>query len=354
MQLAIVMLASFALSFLLMPLFIRFAYRFNLLDQPQKRKIHTRAVPTLGGIVIYLAFTFGLMLAFKMSYGFRQEFNPYLVSLLIGSVAILVLGMLHDTIDIQPVAKLLGQIIAALIVFIHGIRIEVITNPFGGTLYLSQEVSLLITVAWMVAVTNAINLIDGLDGLAGGITVISSTALLFIAFLRRDVSSMFITVALIGSILGFLRYNFHPARVFMGDTGSMFLGFILGVISIQGINKMATTVALLVPITAMGIPIYDTLLAIIRRLIMGRNVMRSDRKHLHYRLLGMGIKQRKVVLFLYAVAVYFGLVAFLLVLIPIEFAFMLLLLLGLGVFVGMKAIGFMERRLRSLPPNGQS
>ncbi|MFZ5799812.1 MAG: glycosyltransferase family 4 protein [Candidatus Omnitrophota bacterium] len=348
-QLVLVMLSSFALAFLLMPFFIRFAYRFNLLDRPRGRKIHTRAVPTLGGIVIYLAFTLGLMLAFKMNPAFRQEFASYLVSLLIGSVAILVLGALHDTVDIQPVAKLMGQIIAALIIFIHGIRIEVITNPFGGILYLPQEISLLLTVAWMVAVMNAINLIDGLDGLAGGITVIGSTALLCIAFLKHDISSMFITIALIGSILGFLRYNFHPAKVFMGDTGSMFLGFILGVISIQGINKMATTVALLVPITAMGIPIYDTFLAIIRRLVTHKNMLHPDRKHLHYRLLGMGINQRKVVLFLYAVAVYFGLVAFLLVLLPIEFAFMLLLLLGLGVFVGMKAIGFMESRLRSLP-----
>jgi len=188
-----------------------------------------------------------------------------------------------------------------------------------------------------------------LDGLAGGITLISSAVLFFIAMRRQDIGSMFIITALAGSILAFLRYNFHPARIFMGDTGSMFLGFILSIISILGINKMATTVALLVPITALGIPIYDTALAIFRRVVLGRNVMASDRKHLHYRLLDMGLTQKQVVLFLYAVAVYFGLISFLLVLIPIEYALLLLILLGIGVFLGMRAIGFIETKLRATP-----
>jgi len=348
-ELLMVFLVSFGVAFLLMPVFIKLAKKFRLVDKPNERKIHTHPMPTLGGVIIYLAFMAGIFLSLSISPGFAAEFNEYLLSLYIGGSAILLLGILHDTIDIQPVAKLLGQIIAGLILFINGIKIEVITNPFGGQIYLSQELSMLLTVGWVVAVINAINLVDGLDGLASGITIISAIVLFLIAYLRQELSSLFLIAALIGATLGFLRYNFHPARIFMGDTGSMFLGFILSILSILGINKMATTVALLVPIAALGIPIYDTASVVFRRLIMKKNVMVSDRKHLHYRLLEMGVSHKQVVLFLYAVAIYFGLISFLMARLPSEYAFILLLLLSMGVFLGMRAMGFMERKIRALP-----
>lgn len=348
-QLALIFVVSFAVAFFLTPFFIKFAKRFRLVDMPNERKIHTRLIPTLGGVIIYLAFMVSTLLSLKLSQEFNMAFSEYLIGLFVGGSAILLLGIFHDTLDMQPEAKLMGQVIAALILYINGIKIEVITNPFGGQIYLAQWVSLILTVGWVVVVINAINLVDGLDGLAGGITVIGAAALFFIALLKPEINSLFIIVALIGGTLGFLRYNFHPAKIFMGDAGSMFLGFILSIVSILGINKMATTAALLVPITALGIPIYDTVLAIFRRGILKRDIMFSDRKHLHYRLMGMGISHRQVVLFLYFVAVYFGLVSFLMARIPTEYASILLLLLGMGVFLGMKAIGFMERKIRALP-----
>jgi len=347
-QLLIVFIITFALAFSLMPFFIRLAKKFKFLDRPSERKIHAHAMPTMGGVVIFLVFIAGISLSRRLNPEFDWLFSDYFLSLFVGGTVILLLGIFHDILDMQPEAKLMGQIIAGLIVFINGIRIEAVTNPFGGQLYLPQWLSMVITVGWVVAIINAVNLIDGLDGLAGGITVVSSAVLFFIALTKKEISSLFIIAALVGSILGFLRYNFYPAKIFMGDAGSMFLGFILSIISILGINKMAAAVALLVPITALGIPIYDTTLAVFRRLVMKRNVMSSDRKHLHYRLLDMGLNQRQVVLFMYAVGIYFGLISYLLARIPIEYSLPLLILFSMGVFLGIKAIGFIERKTRTL------
>src|SRR3989338_525233 len=174
-ELLTVLIASFTLSFLMMPLFIKLAIRFKLVDRPAQRKIHTQAIPTLGGVVIYLAFMAGIWMSLKLSPAFEWAYNEYLLSLFIGSSAILLLGIFHDTINIQAEAKLMGQVIVGLLLFINGIKIEAVTNPLGGQIYLSSWISMVLTVGWVVVVINAINLIDGLDGLAGGITVISTT-----------------------------------------------------------------------------------------------------------------------------------------------------------------------------------
>ena len=302
----------------------------------------------MGGVVIYFAFMAAIWIGMKLNPDFALEFSDFKVSLFVGGSLIVLLGILHDTVDMLPLAKLMGQAIVGLMLFVNGIRIEQITNPFGGQIVLSQGMSMLLTVAWVVALVNAVNLIDGLDGLAAGVTAISAVVLFLTAIFKYDISTMFLIAAFTGSVLGFLKYNFYPAQIFMGDAGSLFLGFVLSIISILGINKMATTVALLVPITALGIPIYDTFLAILRRLSLKKNIMISDRKHLHYRLLDIGLDQRKVVLFMYCVAVYFGLVSLLLVLIQAKYAVLLLLILMLGVVLGMKGIGFMERKIRRL------
>ncbi|MDP2939630.1 MAG: MraY family glycosyltransferase [Candidatus Omnitrophota bacterium] len=347
-QLFLIFVISYSAVFFLTPWFIKIAQRHKILDKPDKRKIHTKPLPTLGGIVLYLAFNFALIIALRINPQFRADFQAYMPGVFLGGFLIIILGIFHDTIDIRPEVKFLGQIIVALVLFNAGVRIESITNPFGGEIKLILPVSMFISVVWTLVMVNAVNLIDGLDGLAAGLTIISSLSLLAIAILKYDIGSIFIIIALIGSTLGFLRYNFHPAKIFMGDCGSMFLGFILSVVSIQGINKMAVTAALLIPITALGVPIYDVILSVLRRVVKRVGIFQADRKHIHYRLLDMGITHRHVVLVLYFMGIYFAIISYLFVLIPVEYAFILLILLGMGVFSGMQAIAFLEQRLKLL------
>jgi len=345
-ELLFLLLISFGTAYILTPLIIKISLRFQLLDIPDERKIHAKPIPTLGGISFFIAFNIAVVVAMRLNSAFKSEFSQFLPGIFIAGILIVILGIFHDIKNITPQVKLLGQIFVALILFSNGNRIESITNPFGGEITLSLPLSFILTVIWVIALINTINLIDGLDGLAAGLTAISAFVLLCIALFKRDIVSVFLAISLLGSVSGFLRYNFYPAKTFMGDTGSMFLGLILSVISMHGINKMATAVALMIPITALGIPIYDTLFSIVRRMLSARHVFSADRQHLHYRLLNLGITHKHVVLLLYFIGLYFGIVSYLFVLIPVEFAFVLLILLGMGVFLGVKAIGFIEYRTK--------
>jgi UDP-GlcNAc:undecaprenyl-phosphate GlcNAc-1-phosphate transferase len=347
-QILFLFFISGGISYILTPLIRKISLRFNYLDNPDKRKIHLKPTPTIGGISLFIAFNITVLLAMKLNSIFWAEFLMFLPGLLLGGILIVILGMIHDIKNISAWSKLAGQIIVAVVLFLNGNRIESITNPFGGQISLPLIFSLILTIIWIISLINTINLIDGLDGLAAGLTAISAFSLFFIAVFRGDISAIFLTIILIGSILGFLRYNFHPAKIFMGDTGSMFLGFVLSIISIHGINKMATVVALIIPLIAFGIPIYDTFVAIVRRIVMKQHVFRADRQHIHYRLLNLGITHRHVVLLLYFMGIYFGIIAYLFVLIPVEFGFILLVLIAMGVFAGEKAIGFIEYRTKEL------
>jgi UDP-GlcNAc:undecaprenyl-phosphate GlcNAc-1-phosphate transferase len=345
-ELLFLFVLSYGAVFLLMPLFIRFTLKYKLLDIPDKRKIHHKPTPTLGGIIIYSVFNLALILALNLNPAFWLDFKDYLVGVFLGGFLITLLGLLHDTVDMRAGVKLLGQIIVALVLFNAGIKIEFITNPFGGQIGLNLPLSMLVSVGWILVMVNAVNLIDGLDGLAAGLTIISSLALLLIATLKHDMASIFILIILAGSVLGFVRYNFHPAKIFMGDCGSMFLGFILSIVSIQGINKMAAAISLLIPVTALGVPIYDVLVSVVRRIMKRKGIFQPDRKHIHYRLLDMGFTHTHVVLALYFMGIYFAVISCLFALIPVEYAFMLFILLAMGVFSGMQTIAFVERRLR--------
>ena len=347
-ELLFLVLISFGIVYIITPLIIKTTLRFKLLDIPDRRKIHTKPTPTLGGISFFIAFNITILVAIKLNPAFNSEFLQFLPGIFIAGILIIILGLVHDIKGLSPYLKLCGQIIVALVLFINGNRIEYITNPFGGEITLSLALSFILTIIWIIALINTINLIDGLDGLAAGLTAISSVVILCIALLKTDIVSIFLTISLIGAVLGFLRYNFYPAKIFMGDTGSMFLGFILSIISIHGINKMATAVALIIPIVALGIPIYDTFISIVRRILMGRHVFSADRQHLHYRLLNLGITHRHVVLLLYFIGIYFAIISYLFVLIPVEFAFILLILLAMGVFSGVRAIDFIEYRTKYL------
>ncbi|MFC1658783.1 MraY family glycosyltransferase [Candidatus Omnitrophota bacterium] len=340
--------SSLIMSFLLTPLMRNIAFKTEILSRPGRRSVHVRSIPYLGGLAIYFAFTITILIASYISEQFRLEFYPKLTGLIMAGTLIVILGLWDDIKNIQPIIKLTGQIAVALLLFGYGFRVEVLTNPFTGVeVQVPLYLSILITTAWIVGLINAINLIDGLDGLAAGITFIVCGALFFIALYLNNQLNVFLLAILAGSVLGFLRYNFHPAKIFMGDAGSMFLGMMLASIAlIRSQHKSAVAAVLLVPIAALAIPIYDTLVAAIRRLLKKGSIFKADKKHLHHRLLSTGLTQKQIVLFMYLVTLYLGIFAFLFVLIPSEYALILLLLLALGLFMASRIIGFVERNAR--------
>lgn len=339
---------ALGISLLLTPLMRKIALKTGILSRPNRRNVHTRSVPYLGGTAIYFAFVIAILVVFYANEQFRIEFSQKLKGLLIAGALIVILGLWDDIKNIKPIIKLIGQIVVALLLFAYGFRIELLTNPFlGGEINLPLFLSILITIAWIVGLINAINLIDGLDGLAAGITVLVCVALFLIALFLQNYITVFLLAALAGSALGFLRFNFYPARIFMGDAGSMLIGLLLAsVVLIESQYKSATAAVLLVPITALAIPIYDTFMAVIRRILRKASIFKADKKHLHHRLLSTGLDQKQIVLFMYLVTLYLGIFAFLFVLIPEKYALILLVLLGLGLFMGSRIIGFIEKEAR--------
>ncbi|MFC1674580.1 glycosyltransferase family 4 protein [Candidatus Omnitrophota bacterium] len=350
MNVIFLFLFGFILSFLLTPLTRRFCLKFGFLDNPQRRKIHKKPLPRLGGIAVIISFMAVLSYAMFFYRDFYELFSPRFSGVLIALILLIILGLWDDIKGIRPLIKLSGQMVVALVLFHYGFRIELLTNPFNG-----QEVqipfllSMFFSVFWVLGMINAINLIDGIDGLAPGIVFISAASLLFVGLYLKTLVSVTILSILCGSTLGFLYYNFPPAKIFLGDTGSMFLGFILAVTGLAGLQyKIVTATALIIPICALAIPISDVFLVIYRRLIRKGSIFIADKKHLHHRLLDLGLTQRQIVSALYMAAVYFGIIAFLFVLIPNQYALLLLLLLGIGIYLAVRAIGFIERRTVTL------
>src|SRR5690606_35565722 len=269
------LLLCFVASILITPLVKKLAIRFNITDQPNHRKIHQKAMPRLGGLAIYLSFIIGLIVS--------QQDSPYIWPITIGSLIIMVTGILDDAFDLRPKYKLIGQLLAALVVIRGGLDVEFINLPFGGQLNFGY-LTIPLTILWIVGITNATNLIDGLDGLAAGVSSIALITLSIMAFLQGDIFVVTIAMMLLGSTLGFLIYTFHPAKIFMGDSGALFLGFMISVLAMLGF-KNVTVVSLVIPIIILGVPISDTFFAIIRRLINKRPLSAADQHHLHHRII---------------------------------------------------------------------
>ncbi|MCL6572534.1 MAG: undecaprenyl/decaprenyl-phosphate alpha-N-acetylglucosaminyl 1-phosphate transferase [Bacillus sp. (in: Bacteria)] len=291
----------FFASILLTPLVKKFAFKIGATDKPNHRKVHMKIMPRLGGLAIFFSFIIGILV-----------FNPgseYHLSIVIGSIIIILIGMVDDIKEISPKLKLAGQIAAAAVVVIGGnLQVEFIKLPFGGEIDFGY-LSIPITMIWIVGITNAINLIDGLDGLAGGV---SSIALFTIAGMSVIMGNDYVTVmALIVAVstVGFLFYNFHPAKIFMGDTGALFLGYMISVLSLLG-YKNITFISLIIPVIILGVPISDTFFAIIRRLVNKQPLSAPDKSHMHHCLLKTGFTHRQAVLLIYAMSTLFGLAAF--------------------------------------------
>ena len=300
-------LVSATVAFLLTPVVRLISLKMGWLDKPNWRKMNKKPMPLLGGVAIYLGFLISILLLIHQK-PFVSEIHRF-IGILLGSLIIVLAGIFDDIKGLSALKKLFFQITAAVTVYLFGFTIVKISTPLGGTFHLPEIASMALTVIWIVGFTNAVNLLDGLDGLSAGVVAIISGSLFFAAIKAQNPIMAILCITICGSTLGFLPYNFYPAKIFMGDSGSLLLGFILSIISIEGAYKGATFTTMLVPVIAMAIPFIDTGLAIIRRLLSGREIMKADKEHIHHRLLFREGSQKKAVLTLYGLTLSFGLIA---------------------------------------------
>ena len=292
-------LLGFLATFFATPVVKNIAARVKAVDIPNDRKVHILPVPRLGGLAIYFGFLAAMVCALVLAGAGGMKLNlNFLIGILLGGTVLMLVGMRDDVRNLRPTTKLVSQIAATLFVIFFGVEISFVSNPFNG-IWAIGVFSIPLTLLWVVGITNAINLIDGLDGLAAGVTAISCLALFFVALRTHQPGAAILMLALGGATLGFLRYNFFPASIFLGDSGSMFLGFILATSSIIGVLKTTLVVALVVPVLILGVPIFDTLFAIGRRIRAGRHPFEADNKHIHHMLLRAGFNKREAVLAIY-------------------------------------------------------
>lgn len=302
------------------------AFKIGAVDVPKdNRRMHKHPIPRMGGLAIFLGFLFSVLIFLPLT--------PQVRGMMLGAVVIVVLGIFDDIYALGAKFKFLVQIVAALLAVLAGNEITILSNPniFSSNPYWNLGIlSIPFSVLWIVAITNAVNLIDGLDGLACGVSTISSMTLLVIALVVSEPEVAILMAALAGGCIGFIPYNLNPAKIFMGDTGSTFLGYVLAVVSINGLFKSAAIISFAVPFLMLGLPIFDTCFAILRRVSHGQSPMAPDRGHIHHRLIDMGLTQKQAVAVLYVISAILGLSAVVLTTNGVEKAMMFLLALGLA------------------------
>jgi UDP-GlcNAc:undecaprenyl-phosphate GlcNAc-1-phosphate transferase len=302
---SVTFLVGLVVTYLLVPLNIRFSRRAGLIDNPHPRGIHTTATPLAGGLALsipVLIVALGTLLRYS---NYTQE----MIGLLIGGAATVLLGVLDDKKAFTARYKLIWQIIIIAVVYMLGIRIHLLTNPFGESLHLGFW-SFPVTLGWFLLVMNAVNLIDGLDGLASGINAIVMLILLVVGLVYGNIAVAMLAAVMLGSSLAFLRYNFYPASIFLGDTGSLFIGFFVAALAVLGNEsfKGVTAITMLIPIMTLVLPLSDTLLAVFRRMRRGSHIFQADKKHIHHRMLEFGFSQPTIVIICYFITFLFGLI----------------------------------------------
>mgnify|MGYP004469072989 FL=1 len=297
------LLVAFVVAAAVTPAAIKIAPKIGAMDIPKdERRMHKKPMPRFGGIAIYL----GIMAALA-AFALKDK---GITSVMTGCTLIYMLGLIDDLKDLKPLVKLCGQIVCATVVYIMGVRIEFITNYFGpGNMAFGDVACFIITVLWLIAITNAVNLIDGLDGLAAGIAAISALCIGYVAYIHGQYVPTLAMMAIAGAALGFLPYNFNPAKIFMGDSGSELLGFSIAAVSILGTVKSATIVVVIIPALVLGLPIFDTVMAIFRRLAKHQSIGTADKDHLHHRIMKAGFGQKRAVMILYCISGIMGIVA---------------------------------------------
>ncbi|NMA68768.1 MAG: undecaprenyl/decaprenyl-phosphate alpha-N-acetylglucosaminyl 1-phosphate transferase [Desulfitobacterium sp.] len=296
---------AFIVAILATPVSMKLGRRWGAISYPGGRHVHKYPVPRLGGIAIYAAFWLAVI--------FLGDWNREIWGLFLGSTLIVAVGVIDDIFELRPAVKLVWQIIAATLLLFFGFSMNHISLPLIGSVNFANMglawLGLLLAVFWVVGVVNTVNISDGLDGLAAGICFQAALLLFWSANRIGEVTEAHLTLALAGAALGFLIFNFHPAKVFMGDSGSMFLGYIIGGVSIMGLLKTATVLGLIFPLLILGMPLADLTFAIIRRKLRGHSIAQGDRGHIHHRLLDGGCSQRQAVLILYLISGCFGVAA---------------------------------------------
>ncbi len=331
LKLAAALVSAVLISFLCTPLVKNLAYKVGAIDVPKdNRRMHKVPIPRLGGLAIFIAFLFAVIIF--------ADIDRAMQGILLGAIMIVILGVLDDIMTLKALPKFLVQIAAAGVAVYHGCTIHFISNPnvFSQASYINLNwLSVPVTIIWIVAITNAVNFIDGLDGLAVGVSAISTACLLIIALIVGEMNIAIILAALLGSCLGFIPYNKNPAKIFMGDTGSTFLGYILATLSVQGLFKLYAIISFAVPFLILGIPIFDICFAFLRRIAKGQNPMVADRGHVHHRLIDMGFSQKQAVAICYMLTAILGLAA---VLLTSSGELKALILIGAVIIVG--AVGF--------------
>jgi UDP-GlcNAc:undecaprenyl-phosphate/decaprenyl-phosphate GlcNAc-1-phosphate transferase len=294
-------LASFITVLAITPLVIKFAIYIGATDKPNNRKVHQKIMPRLGGLAIFIGVIVGY---------FTGGLNDApLTGITIGAIIIVLLGIIDDKYELKAKYKLAGQLVAALIVAKTGLQIDLLNIPFIGEFDIDPVVAFPLTVFWIVAITNAINLIDGLDGLAAGISAIVISTIAIMAGINGNVMILTLSLVVLGATLGFLFYNFHPAKIFMGDTGALFLGYSISIISLLGVYKSVTLFSFVIPVIILGVPVFDTTFAILRRLANKKPISSPDKGHLHHRLLSLGLSHRGTVLTIYFLSIVFSVAA---------------------------------------------
>lgn len=315
----LILIGGFLLSLFLTPIVRSIAFRVGAVDNPNARRINKVPMPSSGGLAIFLSFLVSaLILMPKVLKGIPGvvSYFDYILPVVIAALIITATGYIDDIFELKPRTKMLGIIIGAVIVWAFtDFRFDSFKIPFGGPLLeFNSVVTFFLTVFWIISITNAMNLIDGLDGLVSGVSIISLGTMALVSYFFLPQTDFYLTLTillLIACIAGFFPYNYHPAIIYLGDTGALFIGFMIGVLSLQGL-KNSTAVAVITPVIILGVPILDTTVAIIRRKLSGRPATEADKMHLHHRLLAMGFTHRGAVLVVYGIAILFSLIALLL------------------------------------------
>ncbi|BAK17721.1 UDP-GlcNAc:undecaprenyl-phosphate GlcNAc-1-phosphate transferase [Solibacillus kalamii] len=337
------LIVAFIAAIILTPLVKRLAFRLGAVDAPNYRKVHARIMPRLGGLAIFGAFMIGILLL-KLVTNFESD---YLYAILIAATIIVATGIVDDMREISAKAKLLGQVIAAcIVVFVGGIQIDNINLPFGGELEFGW-LGIPFTIIWIVGITNAINLIDGLDGLAAGVSTIALMTLAVMAMIMGNGIVIAMAAILAAATIGFLFFNFHPAKIFMGDTGALFLGFMISVLALLGFKNVAV-ISFVIPVIMLGVPISDTFFAIVRRLRSGKKWSDPDKSHLHHRLLDLGFSHRQTVMIIYAMAAMFGLAAVIFSMAKVWGAILLIAVILVAIELFVEIIGLAGKNYKPL------
>lgn len=349
---------AMAVTYAVTPLVEKVASRLGAVDVPDRRKVHAEPVPCLGGIAMFTGFA--VALAFQ---SLAEQYLPWqaglltrdnaLAGIVAGATIMFVLGVLDDLHDLTPAAKFIGQLVAGGVLIWSGVRVEFLGEPFGGGLLYLGVWAVPVTLFWVLGFTNTVNFIDGLDGLAAGVCAISGATFFVFALQAGQTTAAVLCAVFVAVCIGFLKHNFHPAKIFMGDSGSMFLGFMLGAVAIQGVMKSIAAIALLVPILIMGVPIFDTAFAILRRLKNRQPITVADRGHIHHRLMHKGFSHRQTVIVIYVWSALLAAAGWSLKFADVSIKYSILAVLAALSFMMLKAMGIFEGLRRTFKMNGR-